>query len=104
MAIMSGIRVSDGTDSGLTITCWYTLARIYAWGLREWRPKTPRKPALIFLNDPQRSSMHPKVVELLLASGLLTDQGDDLEVTSAGVSVLHERPEILQRMRSAGVI
>lgn len=101
---MSGIRVSSGAGSDLTITCWYTLARIHAWGLREWRPKTSRKPALIFLDDPQRSSMHPKVVEILLASGLLEDLGDDLEVTTAGVAVLQERPEMMQRMRSAGVI
>jgi hypothetical protein len=101
---MSSMRVSDGTESGLTITCWYTLARIHAWGLREWRPKTSRKPALIFLDDPQRSSMHPRVVEILLASGLLEDLGDDLEVTSEGVAVVQERPEMMQRMRSAGVI
>ncbi|WP_346233475.1 hypothetical protein [Parafrigoribacterium mesophilum] len=101
---MSSIKVNDGTESELTITCWYTLARIHAWGLREWRHKTPQKPALIFLDDPPRSSMHPRVVEILLASGLLEDLGDDLKVTNSGAAVLKERPEIMQRMRSAGVI
>jgi hypothetical protein len=48
--------------------------------------------------------MHPRVVEILLASGLLEDLGDDLEVTSEGVAVVQERPEMMQRMRSAGVI
>jgi hypothetical protein len=101
---MNGIDVGYGAHSTLTTAGWFTLARIYVWGLHAWQPKTSQKPALILLKDLNRSSLHPKIVTMLLAAGLLVDIGDDLVVTQSGVDAVQERPEMMQRMRIAGVI
>lgn len=82
----------------------HALARIYTWNLREWRPRTDRKPALVILDDPQLSSVNPRTATQLLAAGLLEEAGDTLVITEAGAGALLERPELIIRMRASGAI
>lgn len=82
----------------------HTLARIYSWNLRAWRPKTDQKPALVILDDPQLSSVNPRTATQLLDAGLLEEVGETLVITEAGAGALLERPELMLRMRASGAI
>lgn len=88
----------------VTVAGLYVLARIYAWEVKEWRPKTGRRPALVVLNDPAQSSVNPRVVTQLTDAGFLEEANGSLAVTSAGTDALLERPEIILRMRASGAI
>lgn len=88
----------------LTVAGLYVLARIYAWDVSTWRPKTDRRPALVMLNDPAQSSVNPRVVTQLLDAGLVEGANGTLVVTPAGTEALLERPEIMVRMRASGAI
>ncbi|MEX1078765.1 MAG: hypothetical protein WED09_06620 [Homoserinimonas sp.] len=88
----------------MTVAGLYVLARIYAWDIRVWRPKTRRRPALVVLNDPAMSSVNPRVVTQLLNARLVEEVNGTLVVTSAGARALLDRPEIILRMRASGAI
>ena len=88
----------------LTIAAWYALARISAWGLCIWQPKSHSKTALAILDDPARSSLNPRIVNLLLDGGMLEEFGDTLKVTASGAGALLDRPDVMARMRKAGVV
>lgn len=97
-------KQAESYDSGLTIACWNVLARIRVWGLLAWRPGKPRKAALAILNDPTRSSLNPRIISLLLTAQVLTESDGTLVVTDTGIQAIEERPDVLARMRAAGVI
>lgn len=102
------VKIASSNESGLshrlTVAGVYALARIYSWDVREWRPKTDRRAALVVLNDPARSSVNPRVVTQLLNAGLLVVADDTLVVTAVGAAALLERSDIIVRMRASGAI
>lgn len=98
----------EGADGSLsqapTVAGLYVLARIHAWNVSAWRPKTSIRPAMILLNDPAQSSVNPRVVTQLVEVGLLESIDGTLVVTAAGIESLLERPDIIARMRASGAI
>lgn len=104
LPIPPGSDPSSATGDQLTIAAWYALARISAWGLCAWQPKSHTRGALAILDDPQRSSLNSRVVNVLLESGMLQEAGDTLTVTVSGADALRDRPDVMARMRRAGVV
>jgi hypothetical protein len=88
----------------LTIAELFALARIHAWGVRAWQPKSGPRPAFIVLNDPAQSSVNPRVVTQLLNAGFVEAAHETLIVTLTGAEALLERPEVLLRMQASGAI
>lgn len=92
----------DGRSA--TVAELYVLARLSRWDVREWRPKSHRRPALLLLDDPSQSSVNPRVVTRLIDAGLVEGQDGGLTVTPAGAGALLERPDLIARMRATGAI
>ncbi|MHA6694659.1 hypothetical protein [Homoserinimonas sp. A520] len=88
----------------LTIAGWYALTQIQAWGLLVWHPRQDKKTALVILNDPARTSLNPRTVNLLIAACVLTEVEGTLVVTDTGIAALNDRPQVKARMRATGVI
>lgn len=87
-----------------TVAELYVLARLSRWDVREWRPKSDGRPALLLLDDPSQSSVNPGVATRLIDAGLVEALNGGLTVTPAGAGALLERPDLMVRMRASGAI
>lgn len=89
------------TPARLTIAERFVLARIYVWGVHLWRPESGRVKAFALLDNPVRSPLNIRIVERLIAYGLLEEGYGALVLTDTGTAAAGERPDIIARIRLA---
>lgn len=81
----------------------FELARIHIWGLHLWRPGLGRDKALALLANPERSHLNQRVIDRLIQYGCLAEARGTLALTAAGLAAVHERPDVIARIRAKEV-